>query len=186
MAGAGRMNIVRTLISATLLVFALAAKAPAQNSAYPGDHPSPDQILNQLVPPNGAKTLHFRGTTADLEIGSDDDSPPPQALAVEFATNSAALSAQAKESIRGIGAAIRADLAAGDRVLIEAPPDDRGLATRRALAVRDWLATQYAIEPKKLEIVGEGADAEHDQAASGDAPAHGVRIVRLGHGASQP
>jgi outer membrane protein OmpA-like peptidoglycan-associated protein len=186
------MNIVRTLILATFLAFALAATAPAQNSAYPSDHPSPDQILNQLVPPNGAKTLHFRGTTADLEIGPEDDSPPRQALAVEFAANSAALSAQAKESIREIGAAIRADLAAGDRVLIEASPDDRGraedraLATKRALAVRDWLATQYAIEPKKLEIVGAGADAERGPAAPDGAPAHGVRIVRLGHGALQP
>jgi outer membrane protein OmpA-like peptidoglycan-associated protein len=175
------MSIGRILFSTSLLVSGLAGAALAQSSAYPSDHPSPDQILNQLVPPNGAKTLHFRGTTADLEIGADDDSPPLQTLTVDFAAHSVALSAQAKESIRGIGAAVRADLVAGDRVVIEASPDD-GLANRRALAVRDWLATHYAIEPKKLEIVGEGADAGSGQAAS----ARGVRIVRLGHAASQP
>jgi OOP family OmpA-OmpF porin len=82
---------------------------------------------------------------------------------VSFEFDSARLTAAAKRTLAALGRALESPELIGYRYLIAGHTDAKGsaaynraLSYDRARAVRDWLIAQYAIDPRRLHIIGWG------------------------------
>ena len=82
---------------------------------------------------------------------------------VSFEFDSARLTAAAKGTLAALGRALESRELIGYHYLIAGHTDAKGLASYnralsydRASAVRDWLITKYAIDPRRLHVIGWG------------------------------
>lgn len=82
---------------------------------------------------------------------------------VSFEFDSARLTRAAKRTLAALGRALELPELIGHRYLIAGHTDAKGSASynralsyERASAVRDWLITEYAIDPRRLHVIGWG------------------------------
>ena len=82
---------------------------------------------------------------------------------VSFEFDSARLTGAAKRTLAALGRALESRELIGYRYLIAGHTDAKGAASYnralsydRASAVRDWLVAQYAIDPRRLHVIGWG------------------------------
>jgi peptidoglycan-associated lipoprotein len=114
------------------------------------------------------------GETADFDLANmNQDRAALAAYTVHFAYDSALINASEKPLVESVAAVLKSD--AGARLLIEGHCDERGteeynrsLGERRALALREELATQ-GVDPMRVRTVSFGEDKPvamgHDEAA---------------------
>jgi outer membrane protein OmpA-like peptidoglycan-associated protein len=83
-------------------------------------------------------------------------------VALTFETGSAELTDQSKTALREFGKAFK-EFIPGVAVVIEGHADPRGgeeynldLSRRRAVAVRDYLVSEFGNNPKQFEVIGFG------------------------------
>lgn len=168
-------RLVASLIATPLIV----AAAPFLAQA----NPSADQIINSLKPHGDLVTGGTRGirigpapamhgTTDHTRVASARTHAAPASaatggpsvdLTVDFATGSAQLTPQARETLDQLGKALSSNDLASYRFRIEGHTDtvgttafNRTLSEQRAAAVVDYLARRFGVQPARLEAVGMG------------------------------
>lgn len=164
-----------------LIVAALSLPAPllpAAAQSSPGVDPLVGRIIDQLTPGStrGIRVPQQeitqpgqnlpRARQADAPIRADTTAPtgtPALSVLVNFASGSAALSAEAERALAPVGQALASPALASFRFRIEGHTDTTGdaasnqaLSERRAAAVRDYLVQRYGVSPNRLEVVGLG------------------------------
>jgi outer membrane protein OmpA-like peptidoglycan-associated protein len=125
------------------------------------------------------------------DVGSAQVAPKPAkpakvSLLITFDTNSANLTASARQSLEAVGQALASEKLAASRFAIEGHADPRGLPAAnlqlsqlRAQSVRDYLVGTMNIDRARLDAVGKG-DQEPMNTANPDAPENRrVTIVNL-------
>src|SRR5690606_32732828 len=97
--------------------------------------------------------------------GQPADIRPSVNLTVQFATGSAALTPSAVRALNELGRALSSSTLENYRFMIEGHTDTVGprelnldLSERRAQAVRQYLVTNFGINPARLNAVGRGQD----------------------------
>lgn len=165
-----------------------------------GSQPSRDQLIEMLAPHGGAapaerglrvKSANPAAAAAEspraTSAATDGGAAPSVALDVKFAYNSAALTDEARDTIRRLGAAFQSDQLSGYRFRVAGYTDASGrpdynlaLSQRRAQAVRDYLVNELHVAPKRLEVVGRGQQDLVDPADPTNAANRRVEVVNLG------
>lgn len=105
--------------------------------------------------------------TAHAGVAAAAVSPAGRAsILVTFVTDSAELTARAREALDVLGSAMKSDRLAALRFTIEGHADPRGgedynlrLSAARAQAVRDYLIARHGLAPERVAAVGRGASA---------------------------
>jgi outer membrane protein OmpA-like peptidoglycan-associated protein len=123
---------------------------------------SEDALIDALTPTPGLRTRSIR-VIRDDEPGGVLAKPASASLLITFETNSAGLTARAKQALDVVGRAFASDKLASSRFAIEGHADPRGgaaanlkLSQARAEAVRDYLVNTRRIDRARLEPVGKG------------------------------
>jgi len=176
--------VLAALISAPLAAVAVPALAQG--------NPSTDQIIQSLKPSGsllqgGTRGIRLIAPGAATPAPAPAAAPPhaaashpvqtaahavpaPQAapsvnLNVEFATNSATLTPQARKTLEQLGTALTSqDLASykfrieGHTDTVGSPKANQALSQRRADAVADYLEQTFAIPASRLEASGKGEE----------------------------
>jgi OOP family OmpA-OmpF porin len=183
-----RNALSATLTSVIALTFLATATVAAEVKSV-GANPSSDQLIQALSPEPGTPPLKFRGIrllTAKA-AAEPEARAPAVALDIKFALNSAELTAEAKETVKQLGAAMKSDQLASYHFLLEGHTDSTGshdrnmeLSKRRAESVRSYLVANYGIAATRLQAVGKGPDAPLDPADPASAVNRRVQIVNLG------
>ena len=155
------MRLVPILAGAAL-VAGLAAPVLAAETT-----PSPAQIVKGLTPTaggpvttRGIRIVHGGGTAAPAASAGR---PASVSLTVEFATGSAALTGQARQTLDALGKALNDPKLAGDKFRIEGHTDTVGsaaanlsLSQQRAARVAQYLEDRFSIPAARLTPVGMG------------------------------
>jgi len=170
-----------------LILFMLAATlAGAAPPARAQSNPSADDIIQSLKP-GGNLTQSLRGIkmapaggtatpaaataasarTAAPAAASNQpaDAAPSVSLTVEFATDSADLTARTRATLDQLGRALSSPDLAQFRFRIEghtdtvgSPSYNKALSQRRAASVADYLEKNFGVVPARLEAVGLGQE----------------------------
>lgn len=128
--------------------------------------PGAGLVTNQKRPPavKGGRKLTAKEREAVAETVRRDDLPPAD-LEVYFDFNSAAIAPSALPMLKTLGQALADGRLAGGTFIVGGHTDAKGdddynqrLSQRRAQAVRDFLVTNFPIEPGKLMAVGYGEE----------------------------
>ena len=138
---------------------------------------SPEALAAILTPAPAGRTRSLAaGTGKAPRPGSTGSGVVPD-LQIQFATNSAAISAQAERRLNALATAMQFPQMHDVQLIIAGHTDARGsdamnkaLSQRRADAVVAWLVTERAIDPDRLQAVGYGEERLADRAN----PASGV------------
>lgn len=110
------------------------------------------------------------------------------ALSMEilFSYNSATLSADAKEKLIPVGKALASKELKGLKFVVEGHTDaiggeefNIGLSEQRAMAVKDFLVTEYSLSPSSIKVVGKGKEGLLDPSNPGSEVNRRVRIISL-------
>jgi OOP family OmpA-OmpF porin len=186
------MPFVRgTAVTLFALVGLAATAAMAADVKSLGDHPTPDQLIEALVPATGVnsgamETRGLRVYSAKAETASQAPAPAV-ALDIKFGLNSAELTPQAKASVQQLAAAMKSQQLLSFRFRVEGHTDASGspehnliLSKERAQSVSDYLVRQFGIDPSRLQIVGRGQQDPLDPADPRNAVNRRVQIVNLG------
>ena len=160
------MRLVPILAGAAL-VAGLAAPVLAAETT-----PSPAQIVKGLTPtPGGPVTTRGirivngggAASTGVRPAAASVGRPASVSLTVEFATGSAALTAQARHTLDALGKALNDPKLAGDKFRIEGHTDTVGsaagnlaLSQHRAERVAQYLEDRFSIPAARLTPVGMG------------------------------
>ena len=121
----------------------------------------PSRGIRSANPTPGATT-----PTSAAPAATGSASPGPSVnLNVQFAKGSAELTAPAMQTLNQLGQALGQPALAPYRFRIEGHTDtvgsaayNRALSDRRAAAVRDYLASNFKVDPSRLEAVGMGEE----------------------------
>ena len=164
---------------APIVIAPLVVSLPAQAQ----NGPSADQIINSLRPTGNL----IQGGTRGIRVGPPPaqatapaatqvatsrpvaTQPATQApsinLTINFETGSAALTPQAIHTLDQLGLALASKDLAAYRFRIEGHTDTVGsrgynmtLSEKRAMAVVDYVAKKYGVDPARLQPVGMGED----------------------------
>jgi OmpA-OmpF porin, OOP family len=143
-------------------------------SSWAQSNPSSDQILKSLTPTgtSGATRGIRVGPAAGSGGGSGGGSQsthaasdPSVSLTVQFATGSAELTPAARQVLNNLGKALTDNTLASYHFRVEGHTDTVGskdgnqvLSEHRAQAVVDYLATNFHVDPSRLQPVGMGED----------------------------
>ena len=141
----------------------LAAGALTPLAGWAQNNPSADQIVKSLTPGQSMEPT-TRGIRAVPQHGATARTQAPSvSLNVEFATGSAQLTPQARQSLDQLGQALTSSQLAGFRFRVEghtdtvgSPAMNRMLSERRAASVVGYLEGKYNIDPSRLHPVGMG------------------------------
>jgi outer membrane protein OmpA-like peptidoglycan-associated protein len=168
------MWVVRFVLIALLAVAAL--PAAGQTKVLKGKEVTAEVLVNALVPP--PRTRSFR---------PDGPPPPPPSkdIMVTFATNSAELTDEGRQTLDVVAKALNDQKLATFNFVLEGHADPRGtadwnqrLSEERAESVRQYLASQN-VSPERLKPVGKG-DREPLNTVNPAAPENRrVRIVTM-------
>ncbi|AXA90514.1 OmpA family protein [Massilia sp. YMA4] len=142
-------------------------------------------LVDALAPAREVRTRSLR-VRRDNDKGGQAAKPASASLLITFETNSAALTAAARQSLDVVGAALSSEKLAGARFAIEGHADPRGLpqsnlklSQARAESVRDYLVGNGKIDSARIDAVGKG-DRELMNHANPAAPENRrVTIVNL-------
>ncbi|WUR11067.1 OmpA family protein [[Empedobacter] haloabium] len=142
-------------------------------------------LVDALAPAREVRTRSLR-VRRDDDRGGQAAKPASASLLITFETNSAALTAAARQSLDVVGAALSSEKLAGARFAIEGHADPRGLpqsnlklSQARAESVRDYLVGNGKIDSARIDAVGKG-DRELMNHANPAAPENRrVTIVNL-------
>ncbi len=130
--------------------------------------PTPDQIVKGLTPmPGGPVTTRgiriVHGSAAPAAAPAAVSRPASVSLTVDFATGSAALTPQARQTLDALGKALNNPKLAGDHFRIEGHTDTVGtaagnlaLSQLRARRVAQYLEDRYSVPGARLTAVGMG------------------------------
>ncbi len=156
---------------ATLLIVAAGASAWADDTAGPvlkGQKVTEANLLDALTPPpepvvtRSLKVSRDGATTAALAPRKK----PSASLLITFETNSAELTASAKQQLDVVAAALKNDRLAEYGFNVEGHADPRGssdtnmtLSQQRADSVRAYLVSTHHISGERLKAEGKG---DHD------------------------
>jgi len=138
--------------------------APQHESAAPPR--APRQASTQTAPAHGSCSL-------PMPVAEPGTISLPQ---ITFEFNSMALTPQAKETLRALGAALNAGLKDYKSFVLQGHTDAVGaadynmeLSRQRAEAAKDFLVNEMKVDPARLQVVGKGfselADPCHPRAA---------------------
>jgi outer membrane protein OmpA-like peptidoglycan-associated protein len=126
-----------------------------------------NEIIRSLAPAAGQTIVAGSGGGETVRVaGAMIVVDPARAVSTEvyFEPRSARIGARAKAQLAGLGLALSSAQLAPFRYLIAGHTDAVGadaynveLSRRRALAVRNYLISAYAIDPRRLMVVGFGA-----------------------------
>ncbi|MEY4561763.1 MAG: hypothetical protein RLZZ618_1040 [Pseudomonadota bacterium] len=161
-------SLSRTLATAALAATVLSGTAWAQDSAdstqvLKGNKVTESNLLDALTPPPEEVV------TRSLKVSRDNAPvvPPRKAsasLLITFETNSADLTASAKQQLSVVAAALKNNRLAEYSFNVEGHADPRGsadanlsLSQQRADSVREYLVTAHGIAPDRLKAEGKGA-----------------------------
>ena len=194
-----------------LILFMLAATlAGAAPPARAQSNPSADDIIQSLKP-GGNLTQSLRGIkmapaggtatpaaataasarTAAPAAASNQpaDAAPSVSLTVEFATDSADLTARTRATLDQLGRALSSPDLAQFRFRIEghtdtvgSPAYNKALSQRRAAAVADYLEKNFSVTSARLEAVGFGQEGllVPTPPQTANAQNRRVKVVNLG------
>ncbi|MDA8248759.1 MAG: OmpA family protein [Rhodospirillales bacterium] len=182
--------LIASLIAAPLALGAVPVLA--QNN------PSADQIIQSLKPSGDL----LNGNTRGIRLADPNAAATPQAaatpaaasaptvnLSVEFASGSAVLTPQARQTLDQLGRALASQDLAGYRFRIEghtdtvgAPDTNKALSQRRAEAVAAYLVKNFGIRPARLQSIGMGQEglAVPTPPQTANAQNRRVKVVNLG------
>ena len=165
------MRLVPVLAGAAL-VAGLAAPALSTPAVAAETAPTPAQIVKGLTPTKGGPptTRGIRivngggaATAGARPAAASVGRPASVSLTVEFATGSAALTAQARHTLDALGKALNDPKLAGDKFRIEGHTDTVGsaagnlaLSQHRAERVAQYLEDRFSIPAARLTPVGMG------------------------------
>lgn len=202
---------MRALILPMLVASAIVASF-AGPPARAQTNPSADDIIQSLKP-GGNLTQGLRGikmapsaatstpAATAVSTAAPAAAPPPSAaaksadaapsvsLTVEFATDSAELTPQARQTLDQLGRALSsADLAhfrfriEGHTDTVGSPGYNKSLSGRRAAAVAGYLEQNFAVAPQRLQAVGYGEDGllVPTPPQTANAQNRRVKVVNLG------
>jgi len=190
------MKQVMGSVVAALAMTAVLATAQADGIKNVGARPTPDQLINELVPSTGVTAIRERGlrlraanpaTAGEESTEAETPAPMPAvALDVKFALNSAELTDEAKDTIQRLASALNSEQLAGYHFRLEGHTDARGspeynlvLSKRRAAAVRDYLGS-LGVDPRRLQLVGRGQEDPLDRADPLSGVNRRVQVANLG------
>lgn len=129
-------------------------------------NPSAEQIIKSLTPTGPSDAT--RGLRLKPAVQGQARPRPPQeesavSLTVQFATGSAELTPEAVHTLDDLGKALSSHTLASYRFRIEGHTDTVGarqsnleLSDRRATAVLDYLAENFAVDRSRLRAIGMG------------------------------
>lgn len=139
----------------------LAAGALAPSAGWAQSNPSAKEIVKSLTP-NSQMGSTTRGIRMVPQSGKPA-SAPSVSLNVDFATGSAELTPQARQTLDQLGEALNAPQLARDRFRVEGHTDTVGsmdrnqmLSERRASSVVQYLESKFNVAPSRLHAVGMG------------------------------
>jgi outer membrane protein OmpA-like peptidoglycan-associated protein len=147
--------------ASTFILPNIALAQPRELTSFGASTPTVEQIVN------AARRDEFEAKNV-----RPGQAVPKKALDLEltFETNSAALTAKAREQLQNFGAALNSPDIKTMRVLLEGHADARGsdeynkvLSEKRAKAVQDYLAAQN-VDPSRFQVVGVGKEGLKDPA----------------------
>jgi outer membrane protein OmpA-like peptidoglycan-associated protein len=125
-----------------------------------------------------------RGVTSSGE--ATEQGPPSVNLYVNFAYDSADLTADARITLDRLGAALRDPRLQGFAFMIAGHTDAKGsaeynqkLSERRAEAVRRYLISQYRFAPERLSAAGYGKSQLLDPARPEDGVNRRVQVINI-------
>ncbi len=132
--------------------------------------PTPAQIVQGLTPApggpvttRGIRIVHGSGAAAPTAAPASVSRPATVSLTVDFATGSASLTPQARQTLDALGKALNDPKLAGDHFRIEGHTDTVGtaagnlsLSQQRARRVAQYLEDRYSIPGTRLAAVGMG------------------------------
>jgi outer membrane protein OmpA-like peptidoglycan-associated protein len=203
--------LVLPMLAASAIIASLAAP-PARAQS----NPSADDIIQSLKPggnltqglrgikmapaasatPAATTTTTTTSTTTSTAAPSHTTAPPPPAdgapsvsLTVEFASDSAELTPQTRQTLDQLGRALSSPDLAQFRFRIEghtdtvgSPAYNKALSARRAAAVADYLEKNFAVAPSRLQAVGYGQDGllVPTPPQTANAQNRRVKVVNLG------
>jgi len=181
----GKPGYAKLALNLTLVTLVAAGSSLTSAGSAASDTARINRLIQKLRPGDVAPTPEFATPTArDRQIiipVVPGEAParvrviiidPRRAtrLSVTFAKNSAELSAEARDRLYGLGAALASPELAGARYLISGHTDASGsaelnqrLSERRAMAVRRYLIESHAIAGDRLVAVGFGEERPIDR-----------------------
>jgi outer membrane protein OmpA-like peptidoglycan-associated protein len=180
---------------------------PGHAQAPQPANPNADDILKALTPTgtngpsrgiravnptsNAAPTASAspKTTSTASTPAASDAAGPSVNLSVQFAKGSAELTASAMQTLNQLGQALSQPALAPYRFRIEghtdtvgSPAYNKALSDQRAAAVRNYLATNFKVDPSRLDAVGMGEEgllvATPDQTA--EPRNRRVAVINLG------
>jgi outer membrane protein OmpA-like peptidoglycan-associated protein len=151
-------------ILTALSILAAGSLAPACGWAQ--GTPSPGDIVKSLTPTNTnglTRGIRLGPSGAPVSSGGAQAPAPAVSLTVHFDTGSAELTPTATRVLDNLGRALNDPKLSGYRFRIEGHTDTVGtpqinqvLSERRAKAVVDYLASNYHVDPNRIDAVGMG------------------------------
>ncbi len=160
------MHKNRSIQSLFILALLVGTKAITAEEVRVFTQPPSAEEMGQLLFPDKAATgpktrsLTFTSNQAPQEARQESVAI---ALPIQFDYNSARLRPEAKSYLDEIGKMLTLDRFTGERLVIEGHTDAKGsgaynlrLSRQRALAVKQYLTSNFAIQPERLRIVGLG------------------------------
>ena len=164
----GAAHLRRVMTAAALAVAGLGAMAADGTPVLRGADVTESKLLEALTPgearPEGTKTRSLAiGRTGSGGATSRPPASGRAALLITFVTDSAELTAAARQQLDIVAAAMKNDRLASYRFTVEGHADPRGtsegnlaLSQRRADAVRSYLVSVHGIDGARLHSEGKG------------------------------
>jgi len=130
----------------------------------PTETSGPSRGIRVVNPTSNAAAPATHASTATASASAVPGSAGPSVnLSVQFQAGSAALTAAARQTLDQLGQALSQPALAAYRFRIEGHTDtvgtaaeNKALSDQRAAAVRDYLATNFKVDPSRLDAVGVG------------------------------
>lgn len=155
------MNARYLVSMVTLVLISLPAIAQS-GKVLKGQEITESALIDALTQNEGIRTRSIR-VMRDDESGGAVVKPASASLLITFETNSANLTARAKQSLDVVGQALSSNKLSDFRFAIEGHADPRGvsaanlkLSQLRAESVRQYLIMNNHIDNNRLEAIGKG------------------------------
>lgn len=163
------------LCALTLLLAHGHSRAAEPTTLLKGKAVTETNLVDALVPPDEpvvTRSLRVSKATAPQQAARK----PSASLLITFETNSAELTAQARQQLDVVAQALRNDKLADYAFNVEGHADPRGtqdlnlsLSQQRAESVRQYLISAHAIGAERLKAIGKG-DSEPLNSSNPAAP----------------
>jgi len=147
-------------------------------------------FITGLSPTPGQPAVKFRGIrvlNANPADSAEQPSGPAVAVDIKFALNSAALTDDAKKTLKQMAAAMKSQELTPYHFLLEGHTDTTGrpdynmeLSKKRADAVRAYLSDSLGVDAQRLEAIGRGQTSLLDPAHPESPVNRRVQVVNLG------